>query len=163
MGKWEEGSQQWEAPFCSLFFFDCWSSHSCLICVSLSLSLTAYFHILSSSSFRVVISDPSSCGPLQPLRKKRKINLYFFFFFFPAVIKNIKTEKNIFSLLCLFSCVSFLLIYWVFKLKSPHLLSNSDIHSFFCLVTTIPLFTWCTEQKWLCRSRTFFSIYAVLN
>lgn len=58
------------------------------LCLSYSLPfiLSAYFRLLSSSSFRVVISDPSSHGLLQPLEKKSKINLYFF----SAVIKNIK-------------------------------------------------------------------------
>ena len=144
VGRWEGGPPQWEAPFCSFFcFFDCevqplfWSPSASLF-LSLSLSLCARFHLLSSSSFlEFSFLIPSSRRLLQPLRKKRKINLYSCFFLLSS--KNIKhLEKKQLPLLCpFFSCVSLPLVCLSFTLKVMHrLMSTSYLShfSFFCWV-----------------------------
>lgn len=95
--KWEEGSQQWEAPLCSLSFCDCevqtivWS-----LSVSLSHSLSACFHLLSSSFYTVVISAPSFFLWASPTIKTEREDKSVLFF---CCLQKYKTEKTQFVLL----------------------------------------------------------------
>lgn len=134
-----------------LLFFDC-DVQTLLFDLSVSLCLFPFIEVLILLECSFLI--PSSRRRLQPLRKKRKINLYFCFFFCcHQKIQNI-WKKQLLPL-CPFFCVSFLLVYSLYSSLKGRISCYPNLISLSCLlswVTTVSLLSWGVEQKWLCRS-----------
>lgn len=119
VGRWERGTLQWEAPFCSSFF-DCEAQ---TLLWSLSFLVCLFLHPI-----RVFISDPLILYA-SPTIMKEKQDKSVLLFFFPAVLKNIKHLKKSIPL-----CLSFLLCFFSSCLFSAQAWESTALTFWFLFV-----------------------------